>query len=113
MYKGITFSASLMCIDWINVGKQLVDLEENNIDYVHYDIIDGNFAPDFTMGSSIVNLIQQNTNIKSEGLIMNIEGIANDHMDGFEWETSTSDINNDINNDVNNDVNNEIDVTDI
>ena len=22
-----------MCIDWINVGKQLVDLEENNIDF--------------------------------------------------------------------------------
>ena len=36
MYKGITFSASLMCIDWINVGKQLVDLEENNIDYIVY-----------------------------------------------------------------------------
>lgn len=56
----------------------------------------------------------QEKKIKSEGLIMNIEGIANDHMDGFEWETSTSDI--PINNtliDANTDVNNEIDVTDI
>ena len=70
MHKGITFSASLMCIDWINVGEQLVDLEKNNIDYIHYDIIDGNFAPDFTMGSSIVNLIQEKTNIKSDFHLM-------------------------------------------
>ena len=70
MHKGITFSASLMCIDWINVGRQLVDLEKNNIDYIHYDIIDGNFAPDFTMGSSIVNLIQEKTNIKSDFHLM-------------------------------------------
>lgn len=70
MHKGITFSASLMCIDWINVGEQLVDLETNNIDYIHYDIIDGNFAPDFTMGSSIVNLIQEKTNIKSDFHLM-------------------------------------------
>lgn len=70
MHKGITFSASLMCIDWINVGEQLVDLEKNNIDFIHYDIIDGNFAPDFTMGSSIVNLIQEKTNIKSDFHLM-------------------------------------------
>lgn len=70
MYKGITFSASLMCIDWINVGKQLIELEENEIDFIHYDVIDGNFAPDFTMGSSIVDLIQKNTSIKSDFHLM-------------------------------------------
>ena len=65
MYKGITFSASLMCIDWFNVEKQIKELEESQVDYIHYDIIDGNFAPDFTMGSSIVNLVQNKTSIKS------------------------------------------------
>lgn len=70
MYKGVTFSASLMCIDWINVGNQLNELEENEIDYIHYDIIDGNFAPDFTMGSSIIDLIQKTTSIKSDFHLM-------------------------------------------
>ena len=55
MYKGITFSASIMCIDWLNLSKELVDLNDNKIDYLHFDIIDGYFAPDFTMGSSIIN----------------------------------------------------------
>jgi len=70
MYKGITFSASLMCVDWLNVEKQIIELEENEIDFIHYDIIDGNFAPDFTMGSSIVNLVQKITSIKSDFHLM-------------------------------------------
>ena len=70
MFRGITFSASLMCIDWLNVKQQLSDLEKNDIDFIHYDIIDGNFAPDFTMGSSIVDLIQQSTTIKSDFHLM-------------------------------------------
>lgn len=70
MFRGITFSASLMCIDWLNVKQQLSELENNDIDFIHYDIIDGNFAPDFTMGSSIVDLIQQSTTIKSDFHLM-------------------------------------------
>ena len=44
MYNGIELSASLMCLDWLNAGQQLSQLEENGIDYLHLDIIDGNFA---------------------------------------------------------------------
>ena len=70
MYKGITLSASLMCIDWLNMGSQIKELEKNNIDRIHYDIIDGFFAPDFTMGSSIVDLVQSHTKIKSDFHLM-------------------------------------------
>ena len=66
MYKGITLSASLMCVDWLNMGSQIRELEENDIDRIHYDVIDGFFAPDFTMGSSIINLVQSYTKIKSD-----------------------------------------------
>ena len=27
MYKGIRLSASVMCMDWLNVGKQLKEIE--------------------------------------------------------------------------------------
>lgn len=70
MYKGITLSASIMCIDWLELSKQLEELKENEIDYLHFDVIDGYFAPDFTMGSSIINLIRENTTIKSDFHIM-------------------------------------------
>lgn len=51
----VKISASLMCIDWLDAKKQIEDLNEEKIDYLHIDVIDGRYAPDFTMGTSIVN----------------------------------------------------------
>ena len=64
MYKKIKFSASAMCFDWLNVKNQLKEIEELDVDYLHMDIIDGNFIPDFTMGSSIINSIRSGTNMQ-------------------------------------------------
>ena len=61
--KRIKISASLMCMDWLNVGKQVAILEALNIDYLHIDVIDGRFAPDFTMGSSIISAIREITEL--------------------------------------------------
>ena len=61
MYKKIKFSASAMCFDWLDVRKQLSEIESLNIDYLHIDVIDGNFIPDFTMGSSIINSVRGGT----------------------------------------------------
>lgn len=56
MYKGIRLAPSLMCIDWLHAGEDLEWLESKGIfDYLHVDLVDGLFAHDFTMGSSIIN----------------------------------------------------------
>jgi ribulose-phosphate 3-epimerase len=49
-----------MCFDWKNLGQELSELIENQIDYLHFDFIDGIFAPDFGLGTSIVNSIREN-----------------------------------------------------
>ena len=63
MYKKIKFSASVMCFDWLNVREQLIEIEKLSMDYLHIDVIDGNFIPDFTMGSSIINSVRNGTKI--------------------------------------------------
>lgn len=50
---------SIMCVDWLNVKKDL-DLISSKVEYFHWDIVDGNFAPDFTMGTSIIEAIRSN-----------------------------------------------------
>ena len=67
---GVEISASIMCIDWLHAAKQLRILEEQNIDYLHWDVIDGRFAPDFTMGSSIINKFRESSNIRSDYHLM-------------------------------------------
>ena len=68
--RKVEISASIMCIDWLHAGKQLKVIENNNIDYLHWDIVDGRFAPDFTMGSSIINNFRNNSNLPSDYHLM-------------------------------------------
>ena len=69
-YKNIKFSASIMCADWLNLKNQLQELKDNEVDFIHYDVLDGIYAPDFTMGSSIINSIKKNTNFQSHYHLM-------------------------------------------
>ena len=70
MYKNISLSASIMCIDWFNVKKQMEVIENSIIDYLHFDIIDGYFAHDYTMGSSIINSFRKNSKLPSDYHLM-------------------------------------------
>lgn len=63
MFKNIKLSASLMCADWLNLKNQIIELENNDIDYMHYDLVDGLYAPDFTMGSTIIDTVRNFTKL--------------------------------------------------
>jgi|TARA_A100001015_G_C14919720_1_gene683827 ribulose-phosphate 3-epimerase len=51
----VKISASLMCVNWLKAEEEIQILNEENIDLLHIDVIDGRYAPDFTMGTSIIN----------------------------------------------------------
>ena len=63
-------SASAMCFNWKNLGEELYELVENQIDYLHFDFIDGIFAPDFGLGTSIVNSIRENVTTPADYHLM-------------------------------------------
>ena len=68
--RKIKVSASVMCIDWLQAGRQLEILQEGDIDYLHWDIMDGRFVPDFTMGSAIINPLRKASTLRSEYHLM-------------------------------------------
>ena len=59
-----------MCIDWLNAGEQMKTLEEEKIDFLHWDLLDGVFAPDYILGSSIINQFRAVSNIPSDYHLM-------------------------------------------
>lgn len=59
-----------MCFNWKNLGQELHELVENQIDYLHFDFIDGIFAPDFGLGTSIVNSIRENVTTPADYHLM-------------------------------------------
>ena len=60
--NNVKISASLMCIDWLNAEKEINILFKQKIDLLHIDVIDGRYAPDYTMGTSIINCFRESFN---------------------------------------------------
>ena len=52
-------SPSIMCIDFMDVGNNIRLLERGNVDYLHFDIMDGNFVPNYTFGPDFMNAIRK------------------------------------------------------
>ncbi len=57
MNKNYELLPSIMCINWLD-AKYDLDIVKDEVSYFHWDIVDGFFAPDFTMGSSIINTLR-------------------------------------------------------
>jgi len=57
--NNLTFSASLMCADYLALDKQLLALKETGIKSLHIDIMDGNFVPNLALNFDICRQIRQ------------------------------------------------------
>jgi len=50
---------SLMCADWGNLQQDILMLDRAGVDFFHFDIMDGKFVPNFTMGPAIIESLRQ------------------------------------------------------
>ena len=56
--KSFKLLPSIMCVNWLNAESDLNKIAPY-VEYFHWDLVDGYFAPDFTMGSSIINTLRK------------------------------------------------------
>ena len=58
MHKGIQIGASIMCADILRLEQEVRDLEQNGVDYIHYDVMDGLFVPNFGLNLDMLKAIR-------------------------------------------------------
>ena len=73
-------SPSVMCADFFALKDCIQQFEDNNIEYIHVDIMDGSFVPNFTLGTDFVKKLKANTSIP-----LDIHLMIDDPEQKLEW----------------------------
>lgn len=56
-------SPSIMCADFIKLEEVLDDFKKSKIEYIHVDVMDGNFVSNFTLGTDFCKVLKKSTDI--------------------------------------------------
>ena len=52
-------SASVMCADSMNLGRDLALLRDHGVEYLHCDVMDGHFVPNLMMGTGLIRSVKE------------------------------------------------------
>jgi ribulose-phosphate 3-epimerase len=79
--KTVKIAPSMMCADFLHLGRELDLMREEGIEYLHIDIMDGHYVPNFTLGPDFCRALAGYSPIPLDIHLM-IEG-ADAHVPSF------------------------------
>ena len=56
-------SPSIMCVDFLKLEDTLRQMEASGIEYIHVDVMDGHFVPNYTLGTDFIKTLKAATDI--------------------------------------------------
>jgi ribulose-phosphate 3-epimerase len=73
MPQPVIIGPSVLSADFLNLGSQLEELEAGGADYVHFDVMDGVFVPNISVGLPVLHAISAGTNLPVDVHLMIVE----------------------------------------
>lgn len=64
---------SVLSADFLRLGEQLTELEAGGADYIHFDVMDGRFVPNISIGLPILEAIRRGSTLPIDTHLMIVE----------------------------------------
>lgn len=66
----IKIAPSILSANFAKLGEEIIKLENAKADYIHIDVMDGNFVPNITIGNEVIKSIRSVTKIPFDTHLM-------------------------------------------
>ena len=77
-------AASMMCADFLNLEKEIAELEQANVEYLHFDIMDGVFVPNIMLCNEMMKGLRRATRIPYDVHLMIVN--PEQKIRWFDWQ---------------------------
>lgn len=71
--RPVMLGPSVLSADFLQLGQQLTELENAGVDYIHFDVMDGQFVPNLSFGVPLLEATRRGTSLPIDVHLMIIE----------------------------------------